>query len=163
MILSPDFGLLFWQVVTFLIVFGLLAKFAWGPIVAGLKERENNIDEALNTAKKVKEEMSQLKSENEKLIAQARIERDKMLKDAQLAATNMINEAKEKANAEGARLLESARLSINNEKQAAITEVKNQAATLSIQIAEKLLKRQLSDEKAQKELVNDYIKEAKFN
>jgi F-type H+-transporting ATPase subunit b len=160
---TPDFGLLFWQVVTFLIVFGLLAKFAWGPIVAGLKERENNIDEALNTAKKVKEEMSQLKSENEKLIAQARIERDKMLKDAQLAATNMINEAKEKANAEGARLLESARLSINNEKQAAITEVKNQAATLSIQIAEKLLKRQLSDEKAQKELVNDYIKEAKFN
>jgi F-type H+-transporting ATPase subunit b len=160
---TPDFGLLFWQVVTFLIVFGLLAKFAWGPIVAGLKERENNIDEALNTARKVKEEMSLLKSENEKLIAQARVERDKMLKDAQVAANNMINEAKDKANAEGARLLESARLAINNEKQAAITEVKNQAATLSIQIAEKLLKRTLSDEKAQKELVNDYIKDAKFN
>jgi F-type H+-transporting ATPase subunit b len=160
---TPDFGLLFWQVVTFLIVFGLLAKFAWKPIVAGLKERENNIDEALNTARKVKEEMSQLKSENEKLIAQARVERDKMLKDAQVAANTMINEAKEKANAEGARLLESARLAINNEKQAAITEVKNQAATLSIQIAEKLLKRTLSDEKAQKDLVNDYIKEAKFN
>jgi F-type H+-transporting ATPase subunit b len=160
---TPDFGLLFWQVVTFLIVFGLLAKFAWKPIVAGLKEREDNIDEALNTAKKVREEMSQLKSENEKLIAEARVERDKMLREAQTAATNMINEAKEKANVEGARLLESARISINNEKQAAITEVKNQAATLSIQIAEKLLKRQLSDEKAQKELVNDYIKDAKFN
>jgi F-type H+-transporting ATPase subunit b len=107
--------------------------------------------------------MSLMKSENEKLLAQARVERDKMLKEAQVASNNMITEAKDKASAEGARLLESARISINNEKQAAITEVKNQAATLSIQIAEKLLKRELANEQAQKQLVDEFIKEAKFN
>jgi F-type H+-transporting ATPase subunit b len=162
-LVSPAFGLLFWQVVTFLVILFILSKFAWKPIMSGLKEREQNIDEALSTARKAKEEMALLKSENEKLLADARVERDKMLKEAQAASNNMISEAKDKAAAEGARLLETARIAINNEKQAAITEVKNQAATLSIQIAEKLLKRELSDEKAQKQLVDEFIKEAKFN
>jgi F-type H+-transporting ATPase subunit b len=162
-LVNPAFGLVFWQTVTFLTILFILSKFAWKPIMSGLKEREQNIEDALSTAKKAREEMAEMKSENEKLLAQARVERDKMLKEAQVASNNMITEAKDKASAEGARLLESARISINNEKQAAITEVKNQAATLSIHIAEKLLKRELANEQAQKQLVDEFIKEAKFN
>jgi F-type H+-transporting ATPase subunit b len=162
-LVNPAFGLVFWQTVTFLTILFILSKFAWKPIMSGLKEREQNIEAALSTAKKAREEMAQMKSENEKLLAEARVERDKMLKEAQVASNNMISEAKDKASAEGARLLESARISITNEKQAAIAEVKNQAASLSIQIAEKLLKRELSNEQAQKKLVDEFIKEAKFN
>jgi F-type H+-transporting ATPase subunit b len=160
---SPDFGLIFWQTLTFLVVLFILGKFAWKPILSSLRERENTIDEALNAAKKAKEEMQKLQADNEKLLAEARLERDKILRDAQAAANNIISEAKEKAGAEGARLIENARQAINNEKQAALTEVKNLAANLSIEIAEKVLKRELADEKAQKELVNEFIKEANLN
>jgi F-type H+-transporting ATPase subunit b len=162
-LIEPELGLLFWQVFIFLIVFFILAKFAWNPILASLKERENTIDEALSTAKKAKEEMQALVAGNEKLLQEARLERDKILRDAQSAASNIVNEAKDKAGAEGQRLIEGARVAITNEKQAALTEVKNLAATLSIEIAEKILKRELSDEKAQKELVNEFIKEANLN
>lgn len=162
-LVTPEFGLLFWQTLTFLIVFFLLAKFAWKPILSSLKERENNIEEALLAAKKAKEEMQQLTAGNERLLQEARLERDKILREAQTAASGIINEAKDKAGAEGQRLIENARLAINTEKQAALTEVKNLAANLSIEIAEKILKRELSDEKAQKELVNEFIKEANLN
>ena len=160
---TPDFGLIIWQLITFLIVLFILGKFAWKPILGSLKERENTIEEALNAAKKAKEEMLQLQAGNEKLLAEARLERDKILRDAQTAANNMITEAKDKASAEGARMIENAGQAINNEKQAVLTEVKNMAANLSIQIAEKILKRELADEKAQKELVNEFIKEANLN
>ncbi len=162
-LVTPDFGLIFWQTITFLIVLFLLGKFAWKPITDGLKERENTIAEALDTAKKTKEEMAKLKAENERILADARQERDKILKEAQSSANTIMAEAKDKANAEGLRLIESARAAINSEKQAAIAEVKNKAAELSIDIAEKLLRRELSDNNLQKELVNEYIKEAKFN
>ena len=162
-LVTPDIGLIFWQTVTFLIVLFLLAKFAWKPITDGLKERENTIAEALDTARKTKEEMVKLKGENERILGEARLERDKILREAQLAASSMITEAKDKANAEGLRLIENARVAINSEKQSAIAEVKNKAAELSIEIAEKLLKRELSDSKLQKELVSEYIKEAKLN
>lgn len=160
---TPDFGLLFWQTLTFLIVLFILGKFAWKPILGSLKERENTIEDALNAAKKAKEEMQKLQADNEKLLAEARLERDKILRDAQSAANNLITEAKEKAGAEGTRMIENARQAINNEKQAALTEVKNLAANLSIEIAEKVLKRELADEKAQKELVNEFIKDANLN
>jgi len=162
-LVTPDIGLIFWQTITFLIVFFLLAKFAWKPITDGLSERENTIAEALDTARKTKEEMVKLKAENERILGEARQERDKILREAQVSANAMITEAKDKANAEGLRLIENARLAINGEKQAAIAEIKNKAADLSIEIAEKLLKRQLSDNNNQRELVNEYIKEAKFN
>jgi len=160
---SPDFGLLFWQTLTFLIVLFILGKFAWKPILTSLKERESTIEEALGAAKKAKEEMQKLQSDNEKLLQEARLERDKILREAQTAANNIISEAKEKATHEGTRLIENARAAIHNEKQAALTEVKNLAASLSIEIAEKILKRELADEKAQKELVNEFIKEANLN
>lgn len=162
-LVTPGFGLLFWQTITFLIVLFILAKFAWKPIMSSLKERESTIEEALSAAKKAKEEMQKLQSDNEKLLAEARLERDKILREAQTAANNLVNEAKDKATAEGTRLIENARQAINNEKQAALTEVKNLAATLSIDIAEKILKRELADEKAQKELVNEFIKDANLN
>lgn len=162
-LITPEFGLLFWQVVIFAVVFFILAKFAWKPILTSLHERENTIEEALSTAKKAKEEMLNLTAGNERLLQEARLERDRILRDAQTAASNIINEAKEKSGAEGQRMIDQARVAINNEKQAALTEVKNLAANLSIEIAEKILKRELSDEKAQKELVNEFIKEANLN
>jgi len=162
-LVTPDIGLIFWQTVTFLIVLFLLAKFAWKPITDGLKERENTIAESLEIAKKTKEEMVKLKAENERILGEAREERDRILRAAQVSANAMITEAKDKANAEGLRLIENARAAINGEKQAAIAEIKNKAADLSIEIAEKLLKRQLSDNNNQRELVNEYIKEAKLN
>jgi F-type H+-transporting ATPase subunit b len=162
-LVTPSIGLLFWQTLTFLIVLFILAKFAWKPILGSLKEREDSIDEALSAAKKAKEEMILLSSNNEKLLQEARLERDRTLREAQTAANAIVNEAKEKAGAEGQRMIENARLAINNEKQAALAEVKNLAANLSIEIAEKILKRELSDEKAQKELVNEFIKEANLN
>ena len=162
-LVEPELGLLFWQTFVFLVVLYILGKFAWKPILTSLKERENTIEEALSTAKRAKEEMLQLTAGNEKLLQEARLERDRILRDAQSAASNIINEAKDKAGAEGQRMIEHARIAINNEKQAALTEVKNLAANLSIEIAEKILKRELSDEKAQKELVNEFIKEANLN
>ncbi len=162
-LIEPEFGLLIWQLVIFLIVLGILAKFAWKPILNSLKEREANIEEALNAAKKAKEDMQKLQADNDKLLQEARLERDKILREAQTAASNIIAEAKDKATTEGQRLIENARASINNEKQAALTEVKNLAANLSLEIAEKILKRELEDEKAQKELVNEFIKEANLN
>ncbi|MBX9853755.1 MAG: F0F1 ATP synthase subunit B [Cytophagaceae bacterium] len=162
-LITPEFGLLFWQFMIFLVILFILGKFAWKPILTSLKEREANIEEALNAAKKAKEEMQKLHADNDKLLQEARLERDKMLREAQTAANNIVSEAKDKATAEGQRLIENARAAINNEKQAALTEVKNLAANLSLEIAEKILKRELADEKAQKELVNEFIKEANLN
>ncbi|MFN3403821.1 MAG: F0F1 ATP synthase subunit B [Cytophagaceae bacterium] len=162
-LVTPDFGLLFWHTLTFLIVLFLLAKFAWKPITGALKEREATIEGALLAAEKAKEEMKNLQAQNEALLQQARMERDKMLRDAQTVANSVINEAKEKAQSESNRIIESAKMTINNEKQAAITEVRNQAATLALEIAEKLLRKELSNEVAQKELVSEYLKDAKLN
>jgi F-type H+-transporting ATPase subunit b len=162
-LITPNFGLLFWQTVTFLIVLFLLSRFAWKPILAALKEREDTIENALLSANRAKEEMLALKASNDQLLQEARLERDKMLKDAQVVAANIVSEAKEVAQSEGARLIDNARAAIQNEKQAALVEVKNQAATLAIDIAEKLLKRELADAESQKKLVNSFIKEVNFN
>lgn len=158
-LVTPNVGLLIWQVITFLIVLLLLTKFAWKPIMAALRERENNIDEALRMAEKAKLEMQALKSDNERLLAEARAERERILKEASDAATHIVETAKSKASEEGARMVEQARVSIENEKKAALTEVKNMAATLSIDIAQKLIKRELQDEQAQRALVQAYLQE----
>ncbi|GAL83720.1 F0F1 ATP synthase subunit B [Sporocytophaga myxococcoides] len=163
MLVQPDFGLLFWQTVTFLIVLFILGKFAWKPILGALKEREADIEEALSAAENAKEELKRLHAANEKLLQDARLERDKILKEASAVANSIITEAKDKATAESNRIVEGAKIAINNEKLAAMTEVKNQAATIAIDIAEKLLRKELSDSTAQKELVSEYLKEAKFN
>lgn len=162
-LITPGLGLVVWTTVIFLTVLFVLSKFAWKPIVSALKEREEFIENALSSAEKAKSEMAQLKADNEKLLQEARLERDKMLKEAQSTATNIINEAKEKASAEGARLVENARLQIVNEKNAAMTEIKNLVASTSVHIAELILKKNLSNDASQKELVEQYIKETKLN
>jgi F-type H+-transporting ATPase subunit b len=151
-LVKPDFGLVFWMTVSFLIVVFLMRKFAWGPILSSLKERETSIADALNQAKKAKEEVANLKAENERILQEARNERDKILK-----------EARTRAQTEGDRMLTIARESINNEKRAAIAEIKNQVATLSIEIAEKVIRQQLSNDDKQKALVQDLLKDVKMN
>jgi F-type H+-transporting ATPase subunit b len=158
-LVTPDIGLLFWMLVSFSIVLFLLKKYAWKPILNSLKERENSIAEALNSAKRAKEEMATLKSENEKLLMQARIEREAILKEARDAKDSIIVEARSRATIEADRLLQIAREGIQNEKMAAIIELKNQVATLSIDIAEKILKEELSSPEKQKQLVQSFLGE----
>ena len=162
-LVKPEFGLVFWMLVSFLIVLFILGKFAWKPILKALKERETSIEDALRSADKAREAMENLKADNEKLLNDARAERERMLREARDTKDAIINEAKGKASAEANRLLQQAREAINNEKQAAITELKNQVATLSIEIAEKILREQLKDSAKQKELSEKYLKEVKLN
>jgi F-type H+-transporting ATPase subunit b len=162
-LVKPEFGLVFWMLVSFLIVLFILGKFAWKPILKALKERETSIEDALRSADKAREAMENLKADNEKLLIEARAERERMLREARDTKDAIINEAKGKATTEANRLLQMAREAINNEKQAAITELKNQVATLSIEIAEKILREQLKDATKQKELAEKYLKEVKMN
>ncbi len=162
-LVKPDFGLVFWMTVSFLIVVFLMRKFAWGPILSSLKERENSIQDALNSAKKAKEDVANMKTENERILQEARNERDIMLKEAREAKDAIVNEARSRATVEADRLLNIARESIQNEKMAAITELKNQVATLSIGIAEKVIRQQLANDDKQKALVQDLLKEVKLN
>jgi F-type H+-transporting ATPase subunit b len=149
--------------VSFLIVVFILRKFAWGPILSSLKERETSIEDALNAAKKAKDEVANMKAENEQLLKQARNERDMMLKEARDTKDAIVNEARSKAQSEADRMITSAREAIQNEKMAAITELKNQVATLSIEIAEKVIRQQLASDEKQKALVNDLLKDVKLN
>lgn len=162
-LVKPDFGLVFWMTISFLIVVFLMRKFAWGPILSSLKDRENSIAEALNAAKKAREEMAGMKAENEKILMEARNERDRILKEAREAKDMIVNEARTKAQTEGDRMINLARQTINNEKMAAITELKNQVATLSIEIAEKVMRQQLSNDEKQKALVQELLKDVKMN
>ncbi|WP_266203432.1 F0F1 ATP synthase subunit B [Pontibacter kalidii] len=162
-LVTPGIGLIFWQTVVFLLVLFLLGKFAWKPIMSALHERETSIENALSAAEKAKLEMQALKADNEKLLAEARMERDKILREASEAANNIVEASKQKANEEGARMIEQAREAIENEKRAAITEVKNMAASLSLEIAEQILRRELSDKTSQQALAQDYIREVTLN
>ncbi|UOG75377.1 F0F1 ATP synthase subunit B [Hymenobacter tibetensis] len=162
-LVTPELGLIFWQLVIFLIVLFLLGKFAWKPILMSLKQREDSIEGALRMADQAKLEMQELKAGNEKLLAEARLERDRIMKEASAMANQLIEQAKNKANEEGGRMIVQAREAIQNEKNAALAEVKNTAAQLSIDIAERILRRELTDTNSQKELVNSYLKEVKLN
>jgi F-type H+-transporting ATPase subunit b len=162
-LLTPGSGLLFWQIVVFGSLLFLLKKFAWGPILQSLRIREESIQEALDAAKEAKAEMAQLHSENEILLNKAREERDKMLKDAATVANNLKEVAKTEAHEIGEKLITDAKSEIESEKNAALTEVKNQVITLSVEIAEKLLRQSLGDEKAQKVLVEKYLKDKSLN
>lgn len=162
-LVKPAIGLIFWMTVTFVIVLFLLKKFAWKPILSIIKEREKSIAEALESAEAAKREMKNLKAGNEKLLAEARLERDKILKEATEIKESLINDAKGKAKIEADKIISSARETINNEKNAAIAELKNQVATLSIDIAEKILKSELSNEDKQKALVSSLLQDVKLN
>lgn len=163
MLTNPSIGLLFWQLVIFLILLFLLTKFAWKPILNSLREREDSIEGALRMADQAKLEMQQLKAGNEKLLAEARLERDRIIKEATDVSNQLIEQAKTKATEEGGRMIVQAREAIQNEKNAALAEVKNTAAKLSIDIAERILRRELADQPAQQQLVDSYLKEVKLN
>ncbi|WP_139924796.1 F0F1 ATP synthase subunit B [Hymenobacter sp. DG01] len=162
-IVTPELGLIFWQLVIFGIVLLLLRAFAWKPILSSLKERESSIEGALRMADQAKLEMQQLKAGNEKLLAEARMERDRILKEATDVSNQLIEQAKNKATEEGSRMILQAREAIQNEKNAALAEVKNTAAKLSIDIAERILRRELADQPAQQQLVDSYLQEVKLN
>jgi len=162
-LLTPTTGLLFWQAIVWMILIVLLAKFAWKPIVQSLRIREDSIKEALESAVQAKEEMSKLKSDNERLLAEAKVERDNIIKQARDAGNMMMDEAKAGAATTSAKMIEDAKAAINTEKMAALTEVKNQVAVLSLEIAEKLVKKQLSNDKAQKDMVADFVKDINLN
>jgi|JI10StandDraft_1071094.scaffolds.fasta_scaffold84711_7 F-type H+-transporting ATPase subunit b len=159
-LVQPSFGLIFWMTLSFLAVLYILAKFAWKPILNGLKEREASIADALDEARKAREEMAALNARNEDLMREAREEREVLLKEARDIRDKEIAGAKAKAKAEGDALLARAREDIRNEKNAAITEMKNQVAELSILVAEQILKTKLGDPAAQQSLVNKVMAEA---
>jgi F-type H+-transporting ATPase subunit b len=162
-LVQPAFGLTFWMVLGFLIILFLLTKFAWKPILNALDEREKTIDEALNAAKKAKEDIANMTADNERLLAETRQERDKILKEARITKDSIISDAREKATVEAERLMTLAREGIHNEKMAAITDLKNQVALLSVEIAEKIMKQQLANDDKQKSLVTDLLKNVKMN
>ena len=159
-LVEPSFGLIFWMTLSFLAVLYILAKFAWKPILNGLKERETSIANALDEARKAREEMAALNARSEDLMRTAREERELMLKEARDIRDREIAGAKAKAREEGDALLARAREDIRNEKNAAITEMKNQVAELSILVAERILKAKLGDPAAQQALVNQVMAEA---
>ncbi|MCC6384353.1 MAG: F0F1 ATP synthase subunit B [Bacteroidia bacterium] len=162
-LVKPEFGLIFWMTISFGILVFLLTKFAWKPIMKALKDREQSIENSLKSAEKARSEMANLKADNEKLLVEARNERDQILKQARDTKDQIINEARGKATEEADRLIKIARESIHNEKMAAITELKNQVANLSIEIAEKIIRQQLATDEKQKALVVEMLKDVKLN
>ncbi len=156
-------GLFFWHSIIFVGLIFLLKKFAWKPILDAVNEREEGIKEALLSAKNAKLEMQNLKSDNEKLIAEARVERDAMMKEARDIKDKMINDAKTEAQAQGLKMIEQAKAAIQSEKNAAMADLKNQVSSLSIEIAEKVLKSELSDKASQTKLVEKMLGDAKLN
>jgi F-type H+-transporting ATPase subunit b len=162
-LLTPGTGLIVWQLIIFVALFLFLAKFAWKPILASLKEREASIQNALDTAERAKQEISLLKADNEKLLKEAREERERIMREAREAANRMKDEAAADAKKAADKIVSDARAAINIEKQAALKEVKVQVAMFSLEIAEKLMKKNLADDKAQRELVDSYIKDIKVN
>jgi F-type H+-transporting ATPase subunit b len=162
-LLTPGSGLIIWQLIIFVGLFFLLKALAWKPILNSLKERETSIQEALSTAEKARHEMAQLKSDNEKLLKEAREERDRILREAREVANRVKDDAQLEAKKSADKIVEEARAAINIEKQAALKEVKIQVASFSLLIAEKLLKKNLAGDKEQKELVESFIKDVKFN
>jgi len=162
-LVSPGIGLLFWMVLSFGTVLFILGKYAWKPILKALKNRENSIHEALRAADKAKEDMKKLQADHEAVIREARMERENLLKEAREAKEKIIEDAREKAGQESEKIMEAARTAIINEKMAAVNEIKQQVAFLSVEIAEKILRQKLSDSREQKELIDKMIREMKLN
>jgi F-type H+-transporting ATPase subunit b len=158
-----SFGLFIWQVLIFIGLILLLKKFAWKPILTAVNDREEGIKDALLSAENAKKEMQNLQADNQKLLAEARAEREIMIKEAREIKDKMINDAKEEAQAEGVRMIEQAKAAINAEKNSAMAELKNQVSNLSLQIAEKVLRDELSNKEVQTKLVEKMLGEAKLN
>lgn len=158
-----ELGLFFWQVIIFVGLILLLRKFAWKPILDAVNQREEGIKNALQSAENARKEMQLLQADNERILQEARIERDALLKEAREMREKMIADSKQDAQAEGARMIEQAKAAIAAEKNAAMAELKNQVSALSIEIAEKLVKQELTDKAAQKQLIEKLLTEVKAN
>jgi F-type H+-transporting ATPase subunit b len=162
-LINPGLGVIFWMTLAFAVVLFVLGKYAWPAILNGLREREQSIQDALDAAKKAHEEMKLLKLDNEKLLKEAKEERSAILREARKIKDKIIEDAKEKANQEASKIVESAKIRIENEKNAAMVEIKNTIAEYSVQIAEKILREELSDAKKQKDYINKLLKETNLN
>jgi len=162
-LVSPDPGLFIWSTVAFVLLFFLLSKFAWKPIVKALDERERFIEDALAKAEIAKEELTKLTNENEQLLKKARGERDEILKEAKILKDQIVHDAKSLAQVESSRMIEKARQEINNQKVAALEDIKSQVATLSLDIATKILRKQFEDQKKQQALVTDLLERIELN
>ena len=162
-LLTPQPGLFLWNLVAFLILFFILKRTAWKPILKSLKEREDGIAESLATAEKVRSEMAQMKNENEVLLAKAREERASLLKEAREFKDKIINEAKEQAKVEAGKIITDAHTAIEQQKMAALTDVKNQVGNLVIEVAEKILRRELSNKGDQENYIRQLSNEVKLN
>lgn len=162
-LIIPSEGLLFWTTLVFVILLVLLRKFAWKPILGAVQTREENIQNALDSAKAAEEKMASLTAQNEELLKQAREERDVILREAKEAKESIIAEAKGNAQKEADRILVSANEQIANERMKAVTELKNQVGKLSIEIAEKILKSELDDKSKQEALVSNLVDDVNLN
>ncbi len=162
-LLTPSMGLIFWTLLAFVIVFVILRKFAWKPILSSLDQRERVIAESLQSAERVRGEMLQLKSENEALMAKAREERAALLKDAKETRDKIVNEAREQAKAESSKIISEAQQAIEAQKMAALTDVKNQVGKLVIEVTEKVLRRELASKEAQEAHIKDLVNEVNLS
>ncbi|MDC0643769.1 F0F1 ATP synthase subunit B [Flavobacteriaceae bacterium] len=158
-----SFGLFFWQTLLFVGLLLLMAKYAWKPILTAVEERENTIKDSLEAADKAKTDMEAIQADNKRILKEARAERDALLAEAKKASTQMINEAKDAAKTEADKIAAVAQEAILQEKNAAINDIKNQMASLSIEIAQKIVQGELSDQKKQEQLVEKLVKEIEIN
>ena len=162
-LVMPEFGLFFWMLLSFSILLFLLKRFAWGPILQALSDREKSIEEALKSAENAKEEMVNLQSGNEKILKKAILEREMIVKEAREMKETIIRDARHEASIEANKVMEHARLAIERERLAAVNEIKNLIANFSVEIAEKILQEKLADEGRQKELIQNYIDQINLN
>lgn len=162
-LVTPSVGLIIWTSVVFVLLFFILAKFAWKPILSAIQNREKNIEEAILKAEEARESLNKFKQDGEKIIAEARLESDKLLKEARELRDKLINDSKKQAQMEADKIISNARAQIQSEKIAALNEIKSQVANLSLEIAEKILKSELSDKEKQKVLVKNLCEQINTN
>jgi F-type H+-transporting ATPase subunit b len=162
-LLTPGFGLIIWTLLAFLIVFFILKKYAWKPILNSMNEREQGIADSLATAEKIKIEMTQMKSEHEELLVKAREERGNMLREAKETKDKIISEAKEQAKVETNKIIADAQSVINQQKMAALTDLKNQVGNLVVEVSEKILQRELSNKQEQEKYIKQLAENVKMN
>lgn len=162
-LIKPEIGLIFWTALTFAMLLFVLRKFAWKPILGAVGDREDSIRQALAEAENARKEMQNLQADNERILKEARAEREAMLKDARDMKNKIVSDAKEQAQVEADKMIQQAQATIESEKKAAVTDIKNQVANLSVEIAEKVIKEQLANKDKQLKLVENMLGDIKLN
>lgn len=162
-LLTPSIGLIFWMTISFIVLLLILGKYAWKPILKALENRENSIQKSLDEAKNAREAMAKLTSQNEQILKEARMEREAILKEAREIKDKIINDAKDAATAESNKIIQSAKETINAERISAINQIKSEVADLSVDIAKKVLQKELSSPEEQKKLIDSLVNQAKLN